>query len=302
MKAAPANGANQRSIGMNRFGSFSLLVLLSLFVIGFAQEQPLYFILLTDTQFGMYSANKDFAQEAANLEFAVATVNRLKPAFVAVLGDLVNQPGNAAQIGEYLRIEKKIDSSIPVHHVAGNHDVGNEPTPQSLADYRRSFGKDYYSFRSGPIYGIVINTTLIHKPQKAMAEYEAQQAWLEKELAAASKSGARHTILFQHHPCFLKSPAEPDEYMNIPLERRGPMLKLLNAAGVQYVFAGHHHQTNEAEGGGLHVIVTAPVGMPLGQQGSGMRIVGVRGSEVTHKYYDFGFLPAQLSELYKKEK
>jgi len=278
----------------------SLLFLLTAIPAVPAQDQPYYFILLTDTQMGMYMANKDFAQETANLEFAVATVNRLKPAFVAVLGDLVNEAGNAAQIAEYLRIERKIDPSIPVYHVAGNHDVGNEPTPESLEAYRKVLGKDYFSFRAGPVYGIVINTTLIHKPQKALSEYEAQNAWLKQELETARSSGAAHIIIFQHHPYFLKDASEPDEYANIPLERREALLKLLRDSGVQYVFAGHHHKTAEAEADGIHMIVTAPVGLPLGDQGSGMRVVGVQGKEIAHRYFDFGFLPVQLSDLYKK--
>lgn len=54
----------------------------------------------------MISAYRDFAQEAANFEFAIATANRLKPRFVIVTGDLVNKPGDAAQTAEYLRISQ----------------------------------------------------------------------------------------------------------------------------------------------------------------------------------------------------
>jgi len=52
--------------------------------------EPFFFIQLSDPQFGMFTTNKEFAQ------FAVATVNRLRPAFVVITGDLVNQPGDAA--------------------------------------------------------------------------------------------------------------------------------------------------------------------------------------------------------------
>ena len=82
---------------------------------------PFFFIQLSDPQFGMFTTNKEFAQETANFEFAVATVNRLRPAFVVITGDLVNQPGDAAQIAEYQRIVRRVDSTIPVYNVAGNH-------------------------------------------------------------------------------------------------------------------------------------------------------------------------------------
>jgi 3',5'-cyclic AMP phosphodiesterase CpdA len=79
---------------------------------------------MSDPQFGMYTKDADFAQETANFEFAIATANRLKPRFVIVCGDLVNKPGDRAQIEEYRRISAKLDKSIRLYHVAGNHDVG----------------------------------------------------------------------------------------------------------------------------------------------------------------------------------
>src|SRR5580704_9156600 len=139
--------------------------LLSLLVIGttlavpkVASAQDLFFLQMSDPQFGMYTANAGFTQESANLEFAIATANRLHPAFVVMSGDLVNKPGDKAQIEEYLRITHQLDPGIPLYAVAGNHDVGNVPTPESLAAYRRVFGKDYYSFRSGAMEGIVLNS------------------------------------------------------------------------------------------------------------------------------------------------
>src|SRR5438270_2653401 len=82
------------------------------------------FIQMSDPQFGMYTENKSFEHETANFEFAVATANRLRPKFVVVTGDLINQPGNAAQAAEYHRIAARLDPSIKLYSVAGNHDVG----------------------------------------------------------------------------------------------------------------------------------------------------------------------------------
>ena len=84
-----------------------LFAILTVFILpGIGQEQPFYFIMLADPQFGMYTSDKGFAQETANYEFAVATVNRLKPSFVVVLGDLSNKTGDPEEIGEFLRITK----------------------------------------------------------------------------------------------------------------------------------------------------------------------------------------------------
>ncbi len=260
-----------------------------------AQEQPFFFIMLTDPQFGMYSGDKGFEQESANYEFAVAAVNRLKPAFAIVLGDLINKPGDAAQMAEYRRISGKVDRSIPVYHVAGNHDVGNEPTPESLAAYRNSLGRDYYSFHAGSIHAIVLDSPLIYAPKGALKEYEAQDAWLKKELAGAKAAGTRHIVIFQHHPYFIKEASEPDQYANIPLVRRRALLELFRNHGVRYVFAGHHHQNGIATDGEIQMVISGPVGKPLGADGSGIRIAMVRDAVIEHRYFDFGFLPDRLA-------
>ena len=45
----------------------------------------------------------------------------------------VLQQRQRAQIAEYERIRARVERSIPVYDVAGNHDVENVPTPASLA-------------------------------------------------------------------------------------------------------------------------------------------------------------------------
>src|SRR5438046_8050564 len=78
------------------------------------------FLHLSDPQFGMYSKNANFQHETVNFEFAIATANRLKPAFVVITGDLINDSGNAAQTAEFKRIAAKLDPAIKLYNVAGN--------------------------------------------------------------------------------------------------------------------------------------------------------------------------------------
>lgn len=264
------------------------------------QDAGFFFIQLSDPQFGMYEADKGFEQETANFEFAVATANRLKPAFVIVTGDLVNKAGDAGQVCEYLRISKKILPSIPIYHLPGNHDVGNEPSPESLSAYRRSFGRDYYSFRSGPLYAIVLNSALIKAPQNAPRDAAEQESWLRAELEKASGSGERFIVVFQHHPYFVVSPDEADGYHNIPTDRRRLYLDLLRRHGVKWVFAGHYHQNSLASDGDLQMITTGPVGHPLGLGKSGIRVVAVTGGSLKHRFFDFSDLPPTLADALKQ--
>ena len=251
---------------------------------------PFFFVQLSDPQLGMYTNNKDFVQETANFEFAVANVNRLKPAFVVITGDLVNKPGDAAQIAEYKRIKAKVDPGIAVYDMPGNHDVDNSPTPDTVAAYRRNVGRDHYVFQHAALTGIVLDSTLIHTPAGAQSEADAQQAWLTDELQKAKASGARHIVVLQHHPWYLKAADEPDQYFNIPSVRRAPLLALFHDAGVRALISGHYHQ-NAVVAGSPEAITTGPVGMAQGQERSGMRIFIVTDTAIAHRYFEFGRLP-----------
>lgn len=255
---------------------------------------PFFFIQLSDPQFGMFTDNTNFIQETANFEFAAATINRLRPAFVVVTGDLVNKAGDAAQIAEYRRIVGKVDPSIPVYDVAGNHDLGNVPTPASIAGYTNVFGADHYTFRHGEFVGIVLNSSVIHSPQKTGEQLIEQERWLKKELERARDEGVRHVVIFQHHPWFLSTADEPDQYFNIPRERRTNYLALFREFGVKYLFSGHYHRNAVARDGDLEAVTTGAVGKPLGNDNSGLRIAIVRDEGIEHRYYHFGEVPNQV--------
>ena len=272
----------------------SILCILALMVSLLAVQNSaaeFFFVQLADMQFGMFASDRDFAQETVNYEFVVANINRIRPRFVVICGDLINKVGDAAQTAEYLRITAKIDPSIPVYAVPGNHDVGNEPTPETLAYYRQHFGPDHYSFVQGSLYGIVLNSGVISAPGNVQEAAAEQEAWLKAELAKARSTGARHIVVFQHHSWFLEKAEEPNQYFNIPMEQRRHYLDLLKSAGVRYVFAGHYHRNAYGRDGDLEMITSGPVGQPLGTDPSGIRIVTVRDTGLEHRYYTLGNIP-----------
>jgi 3',5'-cyclic AMP phosphodiesterase CpdA len=253
--------------------------------------EPLFFIQLSDPQFGMSAANADFAQETANLEFAIATANRLKPAFVIVTGDLVNKAGDRTQADEYLRITAKLDRSIPLYQLPGNHDIGNEPTAESIAAYVARFGPDHYSFRCGSLLGLVLNSGLVQAPKGAPREAEQQEVWLKAELEKAKREGVPHVIIFQHHPWFIGNIDEPAGYHNLPVSERRRYLDLFQQQGVTHVFAGHHHANATAKCESVEMVTTGAIGKPLRQDVSGLRVVIVRDTGIEHRFYHLGELP-----------
>lgn len=259
-----------------------------------AAAEPWFFIQLSDPQLGMFTDNREIDQDVANFEFAVAAVNRLRPAFVVITGDLIHKPGDPKQLAEYRRIVGKIDRAIPVYNIAGNHDVENVPTPESLAAYEKVFGPDKFTFRHDGLVGIVLNSSVIHSPDKSAAQLAAQDRWLRDALTRAKAENPRHIVVFQHHPWFLKSATEPDQYFNIPLARRAAHLALFREFGVRYLFCGHYHRNAEARDGELENITSGPVGKPLGGAKSGIRVAIVRDDKIEHRYYELGELPTKI--------
>jgi len=258
-------------------------------------QTPFFFIQLSDPQFGFFNNDVDFPQETANFEFVVANINRLKPDFVVITGDLINKAGDPAQMAEYDRIKKMILPSITVYQMPGNHDLENAPTPERLAAYRAKYGPDHYVFRHKNVLGVVLDSTVIHTPDKVPDQLAEQDAWLKAELAKAKASDAKHIIVFQHHPWFLAKADEDDSYYNIPKVRREPLLALFRDAGVKTLVSGHYHQNAVATDAGLEAITTGPVGRPIGPAESGLRIFYVTDTAITHRYFDLGLIPTSIN-------
>lgn len=262
---------------------------------GFAQKsQPFFFIQMTDTQFGFFNENKSFEKETENFEKAIAAANRLHPAFVIITGDLINKPADSAQLQEYKRIVALLDPSIPIYHVAGNHDVTNDPKQSDIVHYRKELGKDYYVIRHGDMRGFVLNSLYFKSPAAVEKEAAAQEKWLNKQLKKARRSSAAPLLVFQHHSWFLTDPNEKDEYFNIPTATRNKYMELFQKYGVSHIFAGHYHRNAFGKSGEMEMVTTGPVGKPLGKDPSGFRIVKVSGNKVSHQYYELDQVPERV--------
>jgi hypothetical protein len=142
--------------------------------------------------------------------------------------------------------------------------------------------------------GIVLNSGLLHTPAKVPDEAARQETWLKEQLAQARAAGVRQLLVFLHHPFFLQQPDEADQYFNIPMVRRRPHLESFKAAGVSHIFAGHYHRNSFGKDGELEMVTSGPVGKPLGNDLSGIRVVIVRPTGIEHRYYSLGAIPNQI--------
>ena len=250
-------------------------------------DEPWFFIQITDPQFGMFDNNDGFEKETILYEKAVEEINNLKPDFVVITGDFVHNSGSPGQIAEFKRITALIDPKIPVYYTPGNHDLGQNPTEESIRKYIKNYGSDKFSFRHKGSSFIGFNSSLI---KARLAEQEQKQYnWLVKKLTKSQK--AQHIILFCHYPFFNKTVDEPTAYSNIDPDYRKKYLDLFNINKVDAVFSGHYHNNSLATSGKTQLVTTSALGKPLGTAPSGMRIVKVYSNRIGYEYFGLKEIP-----------
>ncbi len=278
-----------------------------------------FFIQMADPQFGMFASLSGmeesrilelrqrrgwkirpspkitgFADETALYEKAIAAVNRLNPAFSVVCGDMAQDYDQPDQLAELRRITGGLKSCIPIYWAPGNWDVGNRPTPESLARYRGDYGRDYYSFEYENTCSIVLNSSLGFDDSLVPGEWARQVEFLRTSLQEARAKGRSHIVIFLHHPLYAERPDEEDSWAAVARDKRQVLLDLFVEYGVSAVFAGHWHRCHSADYQGVQMVTTGAVGYPLGDDPSGLRIVKVFPDRIEHQYYGLDALPERV--------
>jgi 3',5'-cyclic AMP phosphodiesterase CpdA len=231
-----------------------------------------------------------FEWDADRYAEAIAAANALRPAFVVMGGDMIDDPASEEQLEALLEITARLDADIPMLWVPGNHDVAADtvhPTVQSIDKYREIFGRDYFQFDHGSVRFLILNTVVVDHPHEVPGELDEQLAWFEWEVDRAREQ-AMQVVLFGHHPLFLNDPDEEDSYWNLPRERRAGLLDVIQRGGIRHAFAGHWHRNSIAHDGEFEMVTSGPVGYPLGDDPSGFRTVSVERGVITHRYSALG--------------
>jgi serine/threonine-protein phosphatase CPPED1 len=246
---------------------------------GKAPRKLFTFVQLTDIQMGMISKNTNNEEEIRLYRTAIEEVNKLKPSFVVITGDFVNNRTDTNQIKAFKNLTALINKKIPVYLIPGNHDVGQVPDKEKLDFYFRYYPTDRFNFTHKGVQFIGINSCLINS---GTAEEALQLNWLKEILK--KKSTKTRKIIFTHHPFFIAEIHEKDTYSNIPQLKRLEYMQLFKSTGVSMIFAGHYHNNAEAHYEGIDMITTSAVGKQLGKAKSGFRIVTVYKVSVGHQY------------------
>lgn len=235
-----------------------------------ADSAPFFFLQLSDPQFGFIDNNKSISAETEAMNKAVTAINQLKPPFVVITGDFVNNSKSKEQIAAYKSMIAQIDSSVKVYMIPGNHDIG-KVSRASIDNYKKNYGETHFSFRYGDCTFIGIDSNIIKEEDKEREE--VQFKWLEQELQKTKD--ARFKFVFTHCSVFLKRMDEPVNYSNFSLPMREKYVRLFQKYGVNAIFAGHLHNNAYGKVGDMEMITIGPVGKVLGTGYQGMNLVKV---------------------------
>lgn len=210
-------------------------------------QQPFTFAIVGDPQIGMTGLEAD----RQNYARAASAVNAAAPAFVVLMGDLVNDAANPAHKAAADAVRKTF--TMPVYAVTGNHDAPAE--------------RARWAFEHGGCLFIGLDSNVWGRPGAA----DEQFRWLEQQL----KARKGRAFVFQHHPLYVTGPGEKDEYFNTPSTWRGKLLDLFASSGVTAVMSGHLHRNASGVLRGVGMLITPSVVKNLDGSPLGYRLVRV---------------------------
>ena len=158
------------------------------------------------------------------LALAVEHVNRLKPRFVVVSGDLINgfpgKPKVSDQVEAFEGALARLDPSIPLVLEPGNHDLGQRPTEAAVRAYQERFGDDYLRFWVGGVLFVSLNSQVVKAGDGVAARRAAHTSWA----AEAFETRAERVVVLSHICPFVGVPDEA--------EGRGPRVRGAGPEGV----------------------------------------------------------------------
>ena len=238
-----------------------------------SKKDPFPFVQIADPQLGFCDKGQDWQWTVDNLKATVARVNDLKPAFVIVTGDLIHNYKSSQQAQAYMENIRRIDASIPVFHLPGNHDMPKYAAA-AVAKYREAFGYDRFAFTYNGSAFIGLNSNpMVCDNETARADARAQLAWFEQQLKRFRK--CNHIFVFTHHPLTVSPDSKVEHKSAFDEPFRTEYAELMKKYGVRAIFAGHTHITGLTEAAGIPMIIAGASSYPLYGAYTGINVVDV---------------------------
>ncbi|MBP5274186.1 MAG: metallophosphoesterase [Abditibacteriota bacterium] len=242
-----------------------------------APSAPFSFVQMSDVHIGWMAATREVelsdprATDNTYFKKAIDMVHRLGADFVFFSGDMVSFPTHQPVLDAWNDAIR--DLKTPYCFAEGNHDTAL--TKDALARYRKDWGMDYYRFVYNNTLFITFNSNPT-QPQRNEPGYERfQRIWLSNQLKQGRQGGYDHIFVLTHIPIVRRSPDEKYDRYNFPPELREPYMDMIEAAGAEYVLAGHYHVKSEFYHGGTCYAVCPSIRDPRFGERTGFRLFKV---------------------------
>lgn len=259
--------------------------LLAVMSLAGCSDRPYVIVQIADAQLGFTAAVEwqnaggeyvnDLTYEADFLVKAVEKVNSIRPDAVVFTGDQINMWDNQEQWDRFDDIISNIDSGVKVFHLPGNHDVVVRDGRVDSSPFTSRYGEGHFVHCERGVRLVGINTSLIKSSDSLETE---QMEWLETALSKDSKDEV--SLLFGHHPFFMTDIDEPDSYFPIMPEKRRIYFDMFARLDLDGVYAGHRHETFEAEYNGIPMRTTTSAAYQIGKSNPSVRVITVRDGAV----------------------
>ncbi len=241
--------------------------------------KPFSFIQLCDPQLGFGGYERDVNA----LTQAIVQINEMQVDFVVICGDLVDKATKESYC-DFKRIIK--DIKVPVYCAAGNHDIGDNCSSESLELFRKEIGKDYFSFTHKG-YTFIVTNTILWK-SSLINEIEKQDKWFIDILNKAKLTNSP-VIIIGHNPLFIDTPEEGDKwaYFNVAKEKRIELLDLYTQNNVVAVLSGHTHWQVINEYKGIQMVSGETISKNFDKNPLGFRQWTIESlNKATHKFIE----------------
>ena len=173
-------------------------------------------------------------------------VDRTNADFVVFNGDMTSTIESETQIAAgFLRsAAKQFGAEVPILFVRGNHENRGHYSSQLINYFPTTSGRYYYTFRQGPVFGVVLDCGE-DKPDSdieyyGLADFDnyrtEEAAWLKKVVTSEAYRTAPLRIIFLHIPPVC------GEIWHGTHEIRKKFMPLLQGTGVDLMLCGHLHK------------------------------------------------------------
>jgi len=232
--------------------------------------EPFHFVQISDMHF---NGEENFSRARRMVQWI--NVLPMKIEFVVITGDItsdmIEHQETVARAKAILR-----ELRVPVHYVAGNHDILQSNLEPTLDAYRRHFGE--------------LLTTAVHRGVKFVFIYTEPLAehftvlgydplvQLKDQLTDA---GTMPVIICHHRPSI------EDFYMNEmqpgwPVHKQRRWEHLINSHNVKAVLAGHFHKDEQHWLGNVPLYIAPPMSDDFGRQAT-FRIYEYRNGKLSYR-------------------